>query len=159
MNQTPYWQDELLGNPQSMSVQLKNSGELHEWLRQHRCGSSKHTSLGVLLLENGVITPNQLERALNHQHEHPEKGRLGQILLELKMISPERLALTVAEQLGIPRINLDDFDFDQNCISLIPESLARRYLVVPLMIDGERLVVATPDPTAARTTARDTRNR
>ena len=56
MNQTPYWQDELLGNPQSMSVQLKNSGELHEWLRQHRCGSSKHTSLGVLLLENGVIT-------------------------------------------------------------------------------------------------------
>ncbi len=147
MNQTPYWQDELLGNPPSMSVQLKNSGELHEWLRQHHCGGGRHASLGVLLLESGVITPTQLERALNHQHEHPEKGRLGQILLELKMISPERLALTVAEQLGIPRISLDDFDFDQSCISLIPESLARRYLVVPLMIDGERLVVATPDPT------------
>ncbi len=130
-----------------MTVQLKTSTELREWLRQHRCGNTRHTSLGILLLESGVITSAQLERALSYQHEHPDKGRLGQILLEMKMISPERLALTVAEQLGIPRIDLEDFDFDQNCISLIPEGMARRYLVVPLMLEGERLIIATPDPT------------
>ena len=130
-----------------MTVQLKTSTELREWLRQHRCGNTHHTSLGILLLESGVITSAQLERALSYQHEHPDKGRLGQILLEMKMISPERLALTVAEQLGIPRIDLEDFDFDQNCISLIPEGMARRYLVVPLMLEGERLIIATPDPT------------
>ena len=39
-----------------------------------------------------ISVQEELEKALSHQHEHPELGRLGQVLLELKMISAERLA-------------------------------------------------------------------
>mgnify|MGYP000225744176 CR=1 FL=1 len=44
-----------------------------------------------------ISVQEELEKALSHQHEHPELGRLGQVLLELKMISAERLGLTLAQ--------------------------------------------------------------
>ena len=130
-----------------MSSLFKNSHELRQHLKEHPSLTPPGMSLGNLLLECGVITPSQLEKALNHQHEHPELGRLGQVLLELKMISAERLGLTLAQQLGIAQVSLENFDIQPECLKLVPESLARRYLVVPLMLDGERLIVASPDPT------------
>ncbi|MFZ2319465.1 MAG: GspE/PulE family protein [Pseudomonas sp.] len=130
-----------------MSSLFKNSHELRQHLKEHPSLTPPGMSLGNLLLECGVITPSQLEKALNHQHEHPELGRLGQVLLELKMISAERLGLTLAQQLGIAQVSLENFDIPPECVKLVPESLARRYLVVPLMLDGERLIVASPDPT------------
>ena len=130
-----------------MSSLFKNSHELRQHLKEHPSLTPPGMSLGNLLLECGVITPSQLEKALSHQHEHPELGRLGQVLLELKMISAERLGLTLAQQLGIAQVSLENFDIPPECVKLVPESLARRYLVVPLMLDGERLIVASPDPT------------
>lgn len=130
-----------------MSSLFKNSHELRQHLKEHPSLTPPGMSLGNLLLECGVITPSQLEKALSHQHEHPELGRLGQVLLELKMISAERLGLTLAQQLGIAQVSLENFDIQPECVKLVPESLARRYLVVPLMLDGERLIVASPDPT------------
>ena len=130
-----------------MSSLFKNSHELRQHLKEHPSLTPPGMSLGNLLLECGVITPSQLEKALNHQHEHPELGRLGQVLLELKMISAERLGLTLAQQLGIAQVSLENFDIQPEYVKLVPESLARRYLVVPLMLDGERLIVASPDPT------------
>ena len=130
-----------------MSSLFKNSHELRQHLKEHPSLTPPGMSLGNLLLECGVITPSQLEKALSHQHQHPELGRLGQVLLELKMISAERLGLTLAQQLGIAQVSLENFDIQPECLKLVPESLARRYLVVPLMLDGERLIVASPDPT------------
>ena len=130
-----------------MSSLFKNSHELRQHLKEHPSLTPPGMSLGNLLLECGVITPSQLEKALSYQHEHPELGRLGQVLLELKMISAERLGLTLAQQLGIAQVSLENFDIQPECVKLVPESLARRYLVVPLMLDGERLIVASPDPT------------
>ncbi|MBT9532268.1 MAG: type II/IV secretion system protein [Pseudomonas sp.] len=130
-----------------MSSLFKNSHELRQHLKEHPSLTPPGMSLGNLLLECGVISPSQLEKALSHQHQHPELGRLGQVLLELKMISAERLGLTLAQQLGIAQVSLENFDIQPECVKLVPESLARRYLVVPLMLDGERLIVASPDPT------------
>ena len=130
-----------------MSSLFKNSRDLRQHLQEHPSLTPQGMSLGNLLLECGVISPSQLEKALSHQHQHPELGRLGQVLLELKMISAERLGLTLAQQLGIAQVSLENFDIQPECVKLVPESLARRYLVVPLMLDGERLIVASPDPT------------
>ena len=130
-----------------MSSLFKNSRDLRQHLQEHPSLTPQGMSLGNLLIECGVISPSQLEKALSHQHQHPELGRLGQVLLELKMISAERLGLTLAQQLGIAQVSLENFDIQPECVKLVPESLARRYLVVPLMLDGERLIVASPDPT------------
>jgi type IV pilus assembly protein PilB len=130
-----------------MSLILKNSSELQHYLQQHPCLTPLGISLGILLLESQLITPAQLEKALTYQHEHPDSGRLGQVLLELKMISAERLNLTLAQQLGIAQVSLEHFDIQPCVLKLLPEGLARRYLVMPLMLDGERLIVASADPT------------
>ncbi|MFZ3186656.1 MAG: GspE/PulE family protein [Pseudomonas sp.] len=130
-----------------MSLAFKNSSELQHYLQDHPCLTPLGISLGNLLLESHVITPTQLETALCYQHEHPDFGRLGQVLLELQMISAERLNLTLAQQLGIAQVNLENFDIQPAVLKLLPESLARRYLVMPLMLDGERLIVASADPT------------
>lgn len=130
-----------------MSLTLKNSSELHHYLQDHPCLTPLGVSLGTLLLESHVLTPAQLEKALSYQHEHPDFGRLGQVLLELQMISAERLNLILAQQLGIAQVSLENFDIQPAVLKLLPESLARRYLVMPLMLDGERLIVASADPT------------
>ena len=130
-----------------MAQLFKTSSELQQYLQKHPTLTPAGISLGTLLLDCGAITQTQLEQALAHQHAHPELGRLGQVLLNLKMLSAERLGLTLAQQLGIAQVSLENFDIQPECLKLVPESLARRYLVVPLMLDGERLIVASPDPT------------
>lgn len=130
-----------------MANLFKTSRELQQHLQKHPTLTPVGMSLGTLLLDCGAITQPQLEQALAHQHAHPELGRLGQVLLDLKMLSAERLSLTLAQQLGIAQVSLENFDIPPECVKLVPENLARRYLVVPLMLDGERLIVASPDPT------------
>ena len=130
-----------------MAQLFKTSSELQQYLQKHPTLTPAGISLGTLLLDCGAITQTQLEQALAHQHAHPELGRLGQVLLNLKMLSAERLGLTLAQQLGIAQVSLESFDIQPECVKLVPENLARRYLVVPLMLDGERLIVASPDPT------------
>ncbi|OYT95225.1 MAG: hypothetical protein CFE49_13945 [Pseudomonas sp. PGPPP3] len=130
-----------------MAQLFKTSSELQQYLQKHPTLTPAGISLGTLLLDCGAITQSQLEQALAHQHAHPELGRLGQVLLNLKMLSAERLGLTLAQQLGIAQVSLESFDIQPECVKLVPENLARRYLVVPLMLDGERLIVASPDPT------------
>ena len=79
-----------------MSSLFKNSHELRQHLKEHPSLTPPGMSLGNLLLECGVITPSQLEKALNHQHEHPELGRLGQVLLEQGAIGAARLQSEIA---------------------------------------------------------------
>jgi type IV pilus assembly protein PilB len=130
-----------------MTSVISNRRELLSFLKHRRPLSDCNHSLGMLLLENGAIKIEQLQQVLTYQHHHPDKGRLGQILIDLGMITQEVLSQTLSEQLGIPHINLEQFELDTDCSRCLPESLARHYLVVPLLMDGERLIVATPDPT------------
>jgi type IV pilus assembly protein PilB len=130
-----------------MTSVINNRRELLNFLKHHRPLSDCNHSLGMLLLESGALNFEQLQKALTYQHQHPNKGRLGQILIDLGMLSQERLSQTLAEQLGIPHVNLEQFELDTDCSRSLPESMARHYQVVPLLMDGERLIVATPDPT------------
>ena len=130
-----------------MTSVINNRSELLSYLKHHRPLSDCNHSLGMLLLESGALSFEQLQKALTYQHQHPDKGRLGQILIDLGMLSQERLSQTLAEQLGIPHVNLEQFELDTDCSRSLPESMARHYQVVPLLMDGERLIVATPDPT------------
>lgn len=130
-----------------MSVLLKSRDELLQHLVEHSCLTPQELPLGNLLVDCGIIGQEQLKKALIHQHKHPEYGRLGQVLLALQMITPEQLSMTLAQQLGVPQVSLEHFEIQEEALKLVPESLARRFMVVPLLIDGERLIVASPDPT------------
>lgn len=101
--------------------------------------------IGELLLEEGLITPEQLRRALDEQRGSTEK--LGAILVRLGHLSEEQLVSVLSRQYGIGTVNLAKHRPDPEVLSLLPSELARRHQVLPLALEGKTLVLGTADPT------------
>lgn len=101
-------------------------------------------SLGESLVEEGIITQDQLKRA---QDEEKRTGlRLRKALVKLGFIDEEDLVTFLSEKLGVPRIELTNYLIDSKIIDLIPEALARKYDLIPVLKIGNRLTCAMVDP-------------
>jgi len=70
------------------------------------------------LLESGIISQDQLDRALLFQKE--KGGKLSQILIDLKFVKQEELLITLSQDLNIPLINLNKYNVDPTVIEIIP---------------------------------------
>lgn len=100
--------------------------------------------LGDILVEAGLITRNDLEKAIIEQKKTGK--RLEKILVELGIVKEKDLAEVLEFQMGIPR-----FDFNRNCIDpeavrMVPEHIARTYCLIPVKRQGDKLIVAMTDP-------------
>ncbi|HUT53597.1 MAG TPA: type IV-A pilus assembly ATPase PilB [bacterium] len=100
--------------------------------------------LGELLVRENLITPAQLQQALEEQKK--KGGRLGANLTRLGFINEEELADFLSKQYGVPSINLNEFEIDTEVISLIPEEQSRKHMLIPINRAGSTLVVAMADP-------------
>jgi len=100
--------------------------------------------LGDILIQAGMITPDQLAAAIEVQKQ--TKDRLGKVLIQLGFISEENLIKTLAHQLKINYVNLKEEKLDPSLAQLIPDKVARRHMVVPLARMGQVLMVAMADP-------------
>lgn len=102
--------------------------------------------IGELLVEAGVISHEQLQRALAHQREHG--GRLGTNLVELGIIDEKTVARELARQLSIPSATAAQIDrAEAGARKLLPAMLAERLRAVPIREDAGKLWVAMADPT------------
>lgn len=101
--------------------------------------------LGDLLVESGLITNKQLEKALGVQKTTGE--RLGKALINLGYITEESMIEILEFQLGVPHINLGSLNISKEVASTIPASLAERYQVIPIKKNGKKLTLAMVDPT------------
>ena len=100
--------------------------------------------LGDLLTSVGLITEEQLERALAVQKENHK--RLGTVLIEEGIISEQHLIETLEMQLGIDFIDLSKVHIPIDLAQLVPKSIARRHSVVPVKLVKDELVLAMADP-------------
>lgn len=100
--------------------------------------------LGDILVQAGMITPDQLAGAIEAQKK--TKDRLGKTLIQMGFITEENLIKTLAHQLKITFVNLKEEKIDLSLAKLIPNKIARRYGVVPLARMGQVLMVAMADP-------------
>jgi hypothetical protein len=124
--------------------QVVSPEQLSEALRRRRAVST--LKLGGRLMELGLITRDQLDAGLQIKEREPGK-HLGEILLDLGFISANHLQQVLCEKLGIPLVDLDQFEFDRDLLELLPEELVRDTHVLPLCrVEGNKLVVATADP-------------
>jgi type IV pilus assembly protein PilB len=104
-------------------------------------------ALGTLLVRDGAVTAEQLERALEEKRRTPER-RLGEILVESGSTTRAQIARILAEQHELEYIELDEGTIEIEAASLLPENLARRYLAVPVrFLDDGSVLVAVADPT------------
>lgn len=100
--------------------------------------------LGDLLVENGIISQEQLEEALVEQRK--SKRKLGDLLITQGYITEQQLIEVLEFQLGIPHVSLFKYQIDPAITQIIPESMAKRYQVLPFMKEGGKLMVAMADP-------------
>ncbi|WP_017435505.1 GspE/PulE family protein [Saccharococcus caldoxylosilyticus] len=99
--------------------------------------------LGDLLVEAGLITEAQLQEALK---EKAPGQKLGDALLQRGYITEQQLIEVLEFQLGIPHVSLYRYPIDPKVTNLISKEFAKRHMVMPLKIEGDRLLVAMADP-------------
>jgi len=106
--------------------------------------------IGEILLEDGLITKEQLSEALNLQQQSTERKPLGELLVQLGYLSEEGLALALSKRLSTKYVSFSDkslnINFDQALEKLIDEKFASAHLILPLSKTQKYLVVTMWDP-------------
>jgi type IV pilus assembly protein PilB len=101
--------------------------------------------IGDLLLQEGLISKEQLEKALQEQRQNGT--RVGYNLVKLGFIQELDLIKLLARQYKMQAVDLSKFEVDPKIVKLVPGDLALKNLVLPLKREGRTLTVAMADPT------------
>ena len=101
-------------------------------------------TLGLLLQEGGIITPEQCEAGLEHGRQHGMK--LGEALVALGFARPEEITHVLGNQFGLKPLDLTVEMVDEELVKRFPAELLRRHCMIPLVNYGQWLVVAVRDP-------------
>lgn len=128
--------------PNSYTVETGEQLRIHN--RKHYQYDPK--PLGEILIDAGIITKKQIKDALITQ-SHYEDMRIGEALVKNGAVSSEQVQMALCVRFGLPFVKLRQFDVEPEALKLIPPHVARRYKVMPLIEDNERIVVAVSDPT------------
>jgi type IV pilus assembly protein PilB len=104
----------------------------------------KPKQLGQILLEQGLVTEEHLQRALEEHRNTPKS--LGRVLIDLGYIRERDLVRALAEQVGLEFVDLAEYRIDASATALLPEALCRRYRALPIGEEDGKLLVAMSDP-------------
>jgi type IV pilus assembly protein PilB len=107
-------------------------------------GKKSNVRFGELLLSKGLLNRRELTEALHEQRNRG--GRIGEVIVRLKMASDEDVNCALAEHLATERVHLDGRDIDMEIARLVPEVLAKRFNLVAIDEKDGRVVVAMADP-------------
>ena len=100
--------------------------------------------VGDLLVQNNVVSPEQLQTALDLQKKTGQ--RVGRALVELGYVTEEQFLSYLGQQLQIPFVDLRRYNFDVTLIHRLRESYARRYRAIVLADQGAELLIGMADP-------------
>ena len=106
----------------------------------------RNIPIGQYLVEQNLISNEQLERVLFAQRESQGQKRFGEVIVEMGYMSEIKFSQALAGKLKVPYVDLQTFKIDDEAVSKIPESLAKKHTVIAIDIVGKRLTVATDDP-------------
>ncbi|HET7789447.1 MAG TPA: ATPase, T2SS/T4P/T4SS family, partial [Gemmatimonadales bacterium] len=100
--------------------------------------------LGDLLVRDGLISQEQLRKAL--QEQKSSGMRLGYTLVKLGFIEETEVTKTLARQYRMPAVDLSRFEVDPKILKLVPPDIATKHVVLPLKREGRTLTIAIADP-------------
>jgi len=104
--------------------------------------------LGDALKEKGLITEDKLQLALAHQRI--TGALLGETLVKLGFVSSIDVAKVLAEQAGIPFVNLSEYPISEEATKLIPKDVAEKTGFIPLSVDGGNIHIGITNPANIR---------
>ena len=100
--------------------------------------------LGELLVRENLVNINQLEEARKEQKSNG--GRLSSALVRLGHIKDKEMADFLGQQYGLPTVDLDQFEIDEDAVKSLSREVCEKHMVVPVSKAGNILVVAFADP-------------
>ncbi len=100
--------------------------------------------IGEMLVQEGLVTIDQLNRALEDQQQSGE--RIGEALVKLGIVGEDTLLEFIARQFHCPQVNLSKLNTPKEVAALIPLDIMHKYQAVPFGIMGNTLNVAMADP-------------
>ena len=98
-----------------------------------------------VLIEDGLLLPNQLDEAINIQKT--QGGRLLKILTDKQFVSDQDMAFSMGRCLNTPPVNLSKVRVPDEILSLVPRDMARAHKLIPVARLYTKLFVAMADPT------------
>ena len=123
---------------------VNQQGKKNEDDREDSRRGSPAKRLGEFLCENGTITREELEEALEIQKQTGRK--LGAILVDMGLLSEEALCEELSHRLDIPYFDLRSYFVDPKVVQIIPEHLCERYRLIALKKSKGKLTVAMINP-------------
>ena len=102
--------------------------------------------LGQLLLDKGLVKPEQLERALEEQRRSNHQKLLGEVLVELRICSEDQITEALAQAYGVPYARVSPKIADPKIIAVLPKEFLEKHQVLPLFLVEGKLTVAVPEP-------------
>ncbi len=107
--------------------------------------AAKRIRLGDLLVQQNIIKPEDLDKALAEQKKTGR--RLGAMLIQLGMVSERKLLTLLAEQLKVPFIELSSYPLNTQTVRKLSEIQARRYRALVLEEKSDSYLIGLTDPT------------
>jgi len=100
--------------------------------------------LTELLIKNKLLDQKDLDKALQVQKE--KGGRLSDILIQMRLINENDLAIVLSQSLGLPPLDLSRVRIEPEVIKVIPKEIAKYYQIIPISKMGSSLTIAMADP-------------
>jgi MSHA biogenesis protein MshE len=108
----------------------------------------KPLTLGHMLVEQGLLRPEQLSQALAEQKR--SGLLLGKVLVDMAFASEEQIAQAIGRQMNLPFIDLRRYDVQPDTVRRLSELHARRFSALVLEDRGDTYLVGVVDPTNLR---------
>ncbi|MFH0992797.1 MAG: ATPase, T2SS/T4P/T4SS family, partial [bacterium] len=99
--------------------------------------------IGDILVQEGILTQEQLHQALLKQNKDE---RLGETLIRLEYTNEAQILKALESSTGVRRVSLANLKIDEMVLSMVDEDFCRRHNIIPLRIEGKKLFFATDDP-------------
>jgi len=103
--------------------------------------------LGQLLTARGIVTSEQIERALAEQREKGHRKLLGELLVEMGYCNENQIASALAQAYGVPYAQVSPKICDPKAIEFLPREFLEEHVVLPLFKVYGVLTIAVSEPT------------
>jgi type IV pilus assembly protein PilB len=103
--------------------------------------------LGQLLLARGVVTSEQIDKALAEQKDKGHRKLLGELLVEMNYCTENQIASALAEAYGVPYAQVGPKICDPKVLEILPREFLEEHIVLPLFRVYDVLTVAVNEPT------------
>ncbi len=104
--------------------------------------------LGELLIEKGIISQDQLDKAVLRQRD--KGGLIGEILVALGYASEQDIAMALTSQYGFPYLPLSNYEIEDDVLLSLSREVCERFCLVPIDRIGSSLTLAMADPLNAK---------